>query len=158
MLLFKYFCDFYFLLSILVFNGLRPLDLAADSVRQTKIQGDVHLLESIPFNYRERHPRLFEYGKYSNVQRTNPSGLPEPGINDDLIVINRAKCNTDDESFYDPQCYTFEGSGDELITPQYNPPPRPPQWKEDPSDINICDDDEECGEFGSGTYFEGIKY
>ena len=73
------------------------------------------------------------------------------------LVINRAKCNTDDERYYDPQCFTFEGSGDELITPQYNPPPRPPQWKEDPSDINICDDDEECGEFGSGTYFEGIK-
>ena len=85
MLFIKYFYDSNFLLSILVFNGLRPLDLAADSVRQTKIQGDVHLLESIPFNYRERHPRLFEYGKYSNVQRTNPSGLPEPGINDDLI-------------------------------------------------------------------------
>ena len=69
----------------LVFNGLRPLDLAADSAYQTKVQGDVHLLDSIPFNYRERHPRLFEYGKSRNVQRTNPSRLPEPGINDELI-------------------------------------------------------------------------
>ena len=37
------------------------------------------------------------------------------------------------------------------------PPPRPPQWKDDSSDeedTNICDDDEECGDFGSGVYFE----
>ena len=40
---------------------------------------------------------------------------------------------------------------------RYNPPPRPPQWKDDSSDeedTNICDDDEECGDFGSGVYFE----
>ena len=77
----------------MVFNGLRPLDLAADLSHQTKIQGDVHLLESIPFNYRERHPRLFEYGKYTNnnnIQRTGPSaGLPEPGVNDELIGIEK---------------------------------------------------------------------
>ena len=80
----------------MVFNGLRPLDLAADSSHQTKIQGDVHLLESIPFNYRERHPRLFEYGKYTNnnnIQRTGPSaGLAEPGVNDDLIGMFMQKC------------------------------------------------------------------
>ena len=43
------------------------------------------------------------------------------------------------------------------MTYRYNPPPRPPQWKDDSSDedTNICDDDEECGDFGSGVYFEG---
>ena len=103
----------------LVFNGLRPLDLAADSSAASKIQGDVHLLDSIPFNYRERHPRLFDMSSLSSnskkslyqMQKTNPSMLPEPGINDDLIVFGRAKCNTDDEKYYDPKCFTYEGSG-----------------------------------------------
>ena len=74
-----------------------------------------------------------------------------------ILVMSRAKCNSDDERYYDPQCFSFEGSGDELITPYYNPPPRPPKWKEDSNsdNINICDDDEECGEIGSGTFYEG---
>ena len=38
--------------------------------------------------------------------------------------------------------------GDELITPVYTPPTRPP-WTE--NDNSICDDDEECGAEGSGS-------
>ena len=35
-----------------VYNGLRPLDLAADQDKRTKVQGDVRILESIPFDYK----------------------------------------------------------------------------------------------------------
>ncbi len=117
----------------LVYNGLRPLDLAADADVRTKIQGDVGLLENIPFNYRERNPRLFEVshssmaagsGVYNKIpkskkdknnmmQKTNPSMLPEPGVRDDL-VYGDVKCITDDERYYDPRCYSFEGSGKQL--------------------------------------------
>ena len=41
-------------LAGLVYNGLRPLDLAADGNKRTKIQGDVRVLESIPFDYKVR--------------------------------------------------------------------------------------------------------
>lgn len=125
------------------------------------ITGDVKLLETIPFNYRERHPRLFDMSMTSKksiyqMQQTNPSMLPEPGINDDLIVYRRSKCDSDDERYYDPQCFSYEGSGDELITPVYTPPPRP-KWKEEVYNNganNICDDDEDCRE-GSGIYRDG---
>ncbi len=69
-------------MSGLVFNGLRPLDLAANRDSRTKIQGAVRLLEAVPFDYRERHPRLFDA---EGMQRTNPSRRPEPGIDDDLV-------------------------------------------------------------------------
>ncbi len=85
--------------------------------------------------------------------------LPEPGVNDDLITFSRAKCSSDDERYYDPQCFAYEGSGDELITPTYSPPPRP-KWTQNVyeasnNDENICDDDEDCRESGSGNVFEG---
>ena len=35
-----------------VYNGLRPLDLAANSDSKTQVQGQVRLLENIPFDYR----------------------------------------------------------------------------------------------------------
>lgn len=35
-----------------VYNGLRPLDLAANSDGRTKVQGQVRVLENIPFDYR----------------------------------------------------------------------------------------------------------
>ena len=135
--------------------------------------GDVTLLDTIPFNYRERHPRLFDMSLTSKksiyqMQQTNPSILLEPGVDDDLIVFGRAKCNTDDDRFYDPQCFSYEGSGDELITPMYTPPPRP-KWRVDETDFNsntnvnsninpggnVCDDDEDCRDSGSGVFFEG---
>ena len=147
----------------LVFNNLRPLDLASESNQLTRVQGNVRLLNSIPFNYRERHPRLFDLSLSSKksslyqMQNTNPSVLPEPGVNDDLIVFGRAKCDTDDDRYYDPQCYAYEGSGDDLITPLYNPPIRP-KWDE-PEDTELCDDDEDCGrDSGSGMYFEGLYW
>ena len=89
------------------------------------------------------------------MQNTNPSVLPEPGVNDDLIVFGRAKCDTDDDRYYDPQCYAYEGSGDDLITLVYNPPVRP-KWDNEPEDTELCDDDEDCRDSGSGMYFEGL--
>ena len=47
------------------------------------------------------------------MQRTNPSLVPEPGINDDLIY-GKVKCDTDQEKYYNPRCFTFEGSGSNL--------------------------------------------
>ena len=35
-----------------VYNGLRPLDLAANADAKTKVQGQVRLLDNIPFDYR----------------------------------------------------------------------------------------------------------
>ena len=103
----------------LVYNGLRPLDVAADatnldSKRKTKlakIQGAVRVLDSIPFDYKERHPRLFRHRTHG-MQRTNAgSRVPEPGLDDDLIY-GRTRCgDPDDDRYYDPQCFTFEGSG-----------------------------------------------
>ena len=64
-------------------------------------------------------------------------------------------------------CFQYEGSGDELITPRYSPPPRP-KWRDEDFNSNIndnnnvnnpggnvCDDDEDCRESGSGVFFEG---
>ena len=89
-------------------------------MHQNAFLGDVHLLNSIPFNYRERHPRLFDMSLTSQksiyqMQQTNPSVLPEPGVNDDLVTPERAKCDTDDERYHDPMCYIYEGSGITLL-------------------------------------------
>ena len=43
-----------------VYNGLRPLDLAASNDQRTKVDPNVKLLPNgIPFDYRETHPELF---------------------------------------------------------------------------------------------------
>ncbi len=101
------------MLSGLVYNGLRPLDLAAEGDPRTKIQGSVRLLETIPFDYKERHPRLFDpsSGSSGSMQRTNPSRRPEPGMGGDDLVYARTRCTGDEELYYDPKCFTFEGSG-----------------------------------------------
>ena len=61
----------------------------------------------------------------------------------------------------------ISGSGDELITPVYTPPPRP-KWKDEDfnsnlnansnNGANICDDDEDCRESGSGGFYEGLLF
>ena len=49
------------ILAGVTFNGLRPLDLAANSNSDGKIKlyGDANKLNNIPFDYKERHPELF---------------------------------------------------------------------------------------------------
>ena len=119
----------------LVYNGLRPLDVAADATSlegkrrkqagasskeskgrgRAKIQGAVRVLDAIPFDYKERHPKLFRHRTHG-MQRTNAgSRVPEPGIGDDLIY-GRTRCgDPDDDRYYDPQCFTFEGSGKAIL-------------------------------------------
>lgn len=70
----------------------------------------------IVFPFREQNPRPFQtYTKIkkddtSAMQRTNPSYVPEPGINDDLIY-RKVRCDTNEEKYYNPGCFLFEGSG-----------------------------------------------
>ena len=68
------------------------------------------MLESIPFDYKDRHPRLFETD-YGVMQRTNPSRGPAPGVDDDLVYGKR-RCTADEEMYYDPKCFAYEGSGE----------------------------------------------
>ena len=107
----------------IVYNGLRPLDLAADpssslkrkdkTSARTQIQGPVRVLNSIPFDYKQKHPRLFaKMNRNTNVQNAFPrGGAPEPGVNDDFIYPRTRCTNPDDERYYDPRCFTFDGSG-----------------------------------------------
>ena len=57
-------------------------------------------MDSIPFDYREQHPSLFNRPKKDNpneMQRTNPSQRGrEPGVNDDL-VYGKTRCTGDDD-------------------------------------------------------------
>ena len=50
--------------------------------------------------------------KLNDVQNAYPrGGAPEPGINDDFIYP-RTRCpNPEDDRYYDPRCFTFDGSG-----------------------------------------------
>ena len=41
------------------FNGLRPLELAAEADPKIKQTGDVRKLTNIPFDYKDQHPDLF---------------------------------------------------------------------------------------------------
>ena len=66
--------------------------------------------------FREQNPRPFQSSGKSKkddslgMQRTNPSLVPDPGINDDLI-FRKVRCDNDQEKYYDPRCFNFEGSG-----------------------------------------------
>ena len=112
----------------IVYNGLRPLDLAADpssgqkrkykTSARTQIQGPVRVLNSIPFDYRQKHPGLFaKAGPLNkNVQNAYPrGGVSEPGINDDFIYPRTRCSNPDDDRYYDPRCFTFDGSGETRV-------------------------------------------
>ena len=116
-----------------VYNGLRPLDLAAApasgskrkhaSAAHTQIQGPVRILNSIPFDYKKKHPGLFAKTKRpfgSLVPKDRPRSSTEPGINDD-IVISRTRCpDPDDDGYYDERCFTFAGSGISLLNFTWN--------------------------------------
>ena len=49
-------------------------------------------------------------GFVDSMQRTDSSHRPEPGVNDDL-VYGRKRCTGKEESYSEPKCFTFEGSG-----------------------------------------------
>jgi hypothetical protein len=124
--------------------------ITAGATGEVVVMGDVRLLGSIPFNYRETlHPDLFE-----RMQQTETSD--SPGLQDDLIV---PKCGGGSgrrrPSSLSPKCYEY-GDGDELITPVYIGPkdagggtstatPPATQWSVP------CGDDEDC------PYWEGVE-
>ncbi|XP_024085653.1 neurexin-2 isoform X2 [Cimex lectularius] len=128
-------------MSGLVLNGLRLLDLAAEQDPRTEVRGDVTLLTGI-------RDRLHE--PYQRMQQTPASGYP--GVMDDLVFSGAGSgCNDDDEDQCTPVFET--GSGDDLITPVYVPPTRPPVTSKNATggkqSIKHCDD-EDCFD-GSGS-------
>ena len=63
----------------LVYNKMRPLDLARERKPRTDIMGHIKLLDTIPFNYRQMH-----LDKFEQMQMTQTSD--SPGAEDDIIV------------------------------------------------------------------------
>ncbi|PSN31987.1 Neurexin-3 [Blattella germanica] len=124
----------------LVFNGLRLLDLASEKDGRTSVRGDVQLMTGI----RDR-----QHEPLQRMQQTPASGYP--GVMDDLVFSGAGSgCNTDDEDECAP---TFEnGSGDDLITPVYVPPTRPPTTtpKVTSTEGKPCDDEDCVSGSGSG--------
>ena len=79
------------------------------------------------------------------MPRTQTSDRFEPGTSDAFIVPTPPLC---DNIRLSPDCYKYEGSGDDIITPVYTPPinnweTTTEKWPE------MCGDDEDCGD-GSG--------
>ncbi|XP_060517696.1 neurexin 1 isoform X2 [Cylas formicarius] len=123
------------IISGVVVNRLRILDLAAEKDVHVSIRGDVALVSGIL----DRHDHL------QKMQQTPPSGFP--GLEDDLIFSGAGSgCNGDDEDECPP--LPEVGSGDDdLITPVYVPPTRPPPTakpKKIPDEGKGCDDDDDC--------------
>ncbi|XP_049829259.1 neurexin-1 isoform X6 [Schistocerca gregaria] len=101
----------------IVFNGLRILDLAAEGDVRTTLRGDMRQLTG------GLHEQMRENPLLQRMQQTPASG--HPGVMDDLVFSGAGSgCNADDED----ECeQVFDhGSGDDLITPVYVPPTRPP--------------------------------
>ncbi|ERL92927.1 hypothetical protein D910_10232 [Dendroctonus ponderosae] len=128
------------IISGVVVNTLHVLDLAAEKDVHASIRGDVALIQGIL----ERHDHL------QKMQQTPASGFP--GVEDDLIFSGAGSgCNGDDEDECPP--LPDVGSGDDdLITPVYIPPTRPPPTAK-PKNLTLSPtpcDDEDCAE-GSGS-------
>ncbi|XP_046998627.1 neurexin-1 isoform X1 [Schistocerca americana] len=133
----------------IVFNGLRILDLAAEGDVRTTLRGDVRQLTG------GLHERMRENPLLQRMQQTPASG--HPGVMDDLVFSGAGSgCNADDED----ECeQVFDhGSGDDLITPVYVPPTRPPTTVTPKSQQNgrglatgkPCDDEDCFTGSGSG--------
>ncbi|XP_047738095.1 neurexin-1 [Hyalella azteca] len=163
------------ILAGVVANGERPLDLAAERDPRVKVEGDVHLLLSLP----QRIERAPASRAGAGHMQQMPAGGAQQGDNDDLVYSGAGSdCDIDDED----QCVpVFEtGSGDDLITPVYIPPTRPTTPKPPPAihtsggrivqgrtgaDGRMCDDEEDCyigsgsGEFNTdeGNLIEGER-
>ncbi|XP_063235605.1 neurexin 1 isoform X2 [Bacillus rossius redtenbacheri] len=127
------------------FNGLRLLDLAAEKDPHTSVKGDARLMSGLA-------DRQFE--PLQRMQQTPPNGYVVPS--DDLVYSGAGSgCNTDDEDECTP---LFEsGSGDDLITPVFVPPTRPPTTTSRgrpgarPGGKDCDDEEDDCFNGGSGS-------
>jgi len=62
----------------IVYNGLRPLDLAHDKSDRTKIRGSVKTLTTIPYDYKDKNPGLFvDTGVQSTAELYSQDGSGE---------------------------------------------------------------------------------
>ncbi|XP_023324977.1 neurexin-1 [Eurytemora carolleeae] len=120
-------------ISGLVYNTIRPLDLAKERKDGASIMGDIKYLHQIPFNYRD-----YNLDEFERMQQTDSSDTP--GVQDDIII---AKCISKRKNL-SSKCYQYAGSGDELITPVYISPPDPPALEDSTPWVHPCLDDEDC--------------
>ncbi|CAH1169814.1 unnamed protein product [Phaedon cochleariae] len=135
-------------ISGVVVNGLRILDLAAEKDVHASIRGDVQLISGI----------LDRQDHLQKMQQTPASGFP--GLEDDLVFSGAGSgCNDGDDEDECPPLPPEAGSGgdddDDLVTPVYIPPTRPPPTKRPPKGGEQrggkpCDD-EDCVPEGSGS-------
>ncbi|KAK3926655.1 Neurexin-3, partial [Frankliniella fusca] len=107
-------------ISGLVFNGIRVLDLAASKDRRTLVRGEVQPLKSLAGRKHEPPQRM---------QQTSPSAATAPGAgqqgSDDLVFSGAGSgCSADDEDECTP--VIDPGGSDDLITPVFVPPTRSP--------------------------------
>ncbi|XP_024942008.1 neurexin-1 isoform X3 [Cephus cinctus] len=133
-------------ISGLVVNGIKILELTAEKDGKIMTRGDVQLL---PIG-----SVLDRAAPLQRMQQTPASGFP--GVMDDLIFSGAGSgCSGDDE---DEECTPIYESGSgkyDLITPVYVAPtrspvtPKPKSDKENVPESSSCDDEEDCEE-GSG--------
>lgn len=149
------------IISGLVFNGLRILDLAYEKDRRTEIRGDVTRVNTVknriqePMQYQQMQPviiveRIFLclIGQIFHVFCFQTPATNQPQVTDDLIFSGAGSgCNVDDEDHC--KVPIDNSNTDDLITPVYVAPTRRPGHKpQSPSEVKPCDD-EDCVE-GSG--------
>ncbi|GBM86941.1 Neurexin-1 [Araneus ventricosus] len=155
------------IISGLVVNGDRILDMAAEDDPRISVQGDVELLMSLPLSLQQRSVP-------SDHQMQQHAGASPNYEGDDLVYSGGGGSGCwDDED----DCGEAEStSGDDLITPVYIPPTPRPYPRTTPSinaggsggyvhsrssapprhhpagglEDTTCDDEEDCIEGGSG--------
>ncbi|XP_077521803.1 neurexin 1 [Amblyomma americanum] len=126
----------------LVFDGVRLLDLAAENEPRVRIQGDVQLLLSIPYEPPRGSPRM----------QQQPRASPGSYEGDDLVFSEGSGCFDSDDDDCGADGF---GSGDDLITavfvqPTARPAPSPPPGVVTHGSPSDCDD-EDCLDGGSGS-------
>ena len=106
----------------LVFNKMRPLDMVKEREPGSEMMGHVRLLDTIPYDYRNKHLELFE-----RMQQTQTSD--SPGLSDDIIVRVGHKCgasHSGGQRYVSAECFRYSGDGTEIISPVYTAPTLPP--------------------------------
>ncbi|XP_065280830.2 neurexin 1 isoform X2 [Dermacentor albipictus] len=127
----------------LVFDGVRLLDLAAENEPRVRIQGDVQLLLSIPYEPPKGSPRM----------QQQPRASPGSYEGDDLVFSEGSGCFDSDDDDCGADGF---GSGDDLITAVYVQPTARPAPSPPPVVVTQGDcDDEDCLDGGSGSAPDG---